>query len=89
MSNAQESIIEYPLEFPIKVMGLKSEAFIDAVKAIAARHDTGFDPTTVELRESREGKYLSVTITITATSREHLDGIYQELTAHPLSKMVF
>ncbi|MDO4705429.1 MAG: DUF493 domain-containing protein [Comamonadaceae bacterium] len=89
MSNAQESIIEYPLEFPIKVMGLKSDEFVEAVKTIAARHDAGFDPATVELRESREGKYLSVTITITATSREHLDGIYQELTAHPLVKMVF
>lgn len=89
MTEQTESIIEYPLAFPIKVMGLKSDAFVEAVQAIAARHDPDFDAATVELRESREGKYLSVTITITATSRAHLDGIYQELTAHPLSKMVF
>ncbi|THU05432.1 DUF493 domain-containing protein [Lampropedia puyangensis] len=84
-----ESVIEYPLDFPIKVMGLKSDAFLEAVKTIANKHDPDFDETTIELRESREGKYQSITITIVATSRDHLDGIYRELTAHPLSKMVF
>lgn len=87
--NPLDSVIEYPLDFPIKVMGLKSEEFLAAVKEIANKHDPKFDEATIELRDSREGKYQSVTITILATSRDHLDGIYRELTAHPLSKMVF
>lgn len=87
--NPAESVIEYPLDFPIKVMGLKSDEFLQAVKAIANKHDPEFDETTIELRDSREGKYQSITITIVATSRDHLDGVYRELTAHPLSKMVF
>lgn len=85
----QESLIEYPVDFPIKVMGLKSDAFIAAVQEMAARHDPHFDQETIELRESAQGNYLSITITIRATSREQLDGLYRELTAHPLSKMVF
>ena len=87
--NPADSVIEYPLDFPIKVMGLKSDEFLDAVKSIAIKHDPNFDEASIELRDSREGKYQSVTISIFATSREHLDGIYRELTAHPLSKMVF
>lgn len=89
IDNRAESIIEYPLDFPIKVMGLKSDEFTAAVKSIALKHDPDFDEATIELRDSREGKYQSITITIFATSRDHLDSIYQELTAHPLSKMVF
>lgn len=88
-TNSIDSIIEYPLDFPIKVMGLKSDEFLEAVKTIANKHDPAFDEATIELRDSREGKYQSITITIVATSRDHLDGIYRELTAHPLSKMVF
>lgn len=84
----QQSAIEYPQDFPIKVMGLHSTELVEAVRDIAARHDPDFRHETIELRESREGKYLSVTITIRATSRTQLDAIYRELTAHPLSKWV-
>ncbi|KKW67960.1 hypothetical protein AAV94_07240 [Lampropedia cohaerens] len=84
----QQSAIVYPQDFPIKVMGLHSAELVEAVRDIAARHDPGFRHETIELRESREGKYLSVTITIRATSRTQLDAIYRELTAHPLSKWV-
>ncbi|PAT39396.1 DUF493 domain-containing protein [Vandammella animalimorsus] len=84
----QESLIDFPAPFPIKAMGENSAAFLEAVKAIAARHDPQFDAATIELRQSAQGKYLGITITVLATSREHLDGIYRELTAHPLSKMV-
>jgi putative lipoic acid-binding regulatory protein len=47
-----------------------------------------FDPATIELRDSRAGNYLGVTITITATSREQLDDLYRALTSHPLVKVV-
>lgn len=84
----QDSLIDFPAPFPIKVMGENSSAFLEAIKAIAARHDPQFDAATIELRESAQGKYLGITIMVLATSREQLDNIYRELTAHPLSKMV-
>ena len=83
-----ESLIEYPSLFPIKVMGLKVDGMVHAVTAIAEQFDPTFDATTVELRESTGGKYLGVTITVTATSREQLDELYRTLTSHPMVKVV-
>ena len=84
----QESLIEYPSRFPIKVMGPKVDGFVHAVTTIARRFDSGFDAATVELRESKAGNYLGVTITITATSREQLDELYRTLSTHPMVKVV-
>ena len=83
-----ESLIEYPSLFPIKVMGLKVDGMVHAVTAIAEQFDPFFDATTVELRESTGGKYLGVTITVTATSHEQLDDLYRTLTSHPMVKVV-
>ena len=82
------SLIEYPCPFPIKVMGLNANGFVHAITQIAEQFDPSFDASTIELRDSKSGNYLGVTITITATSREQLDGIYQALTAHSLVKVV-
>jgi putative lipoic acid-binding regulatory protein len=85
----KESLIEYPSRFPIKVMGTNVNGFVHAVTQIAEQFDPDFDPaTSLELRESTGGKYLGVTITITATSREQLDEIYRTLTSHPMVKVV-
>ena len=83
-----DSLIEYPSLFPIKVMGLKIDGMVHAVTAIAEQFDPTFDATTIELRESSGGKYLGVTITVTATSREQLDEIYRTLSSHPMVKVV-
>ncbi|MBN8510319.1 MAG: DUF493 family protein [Burkholderiales bacterium] len=88
MATSPESLIEYPSAFPIKVMGAQADGFVEAVVALARRFDPGFDPATVERRPSRAGNYLGLTITITATSREQLDGLYRALSAHPLVKVV-
>ena len=87
-SPRQDSLIEYPSQFPIKVMGLKVEGLVDAITHIAHQFDPVFDSTTIELRESKGGKYLGVTITITATSREQLDELYRTLSTHPMVKVV-
>jgi putative lipoic acid-binding regulatory protein len=84
----QESLIEYPSPFPIKVMGPKADGFVHAVTTIARQFDPTFDAATVELRESKAGNYLGVTITITATSREQLDELYRTLSSHPMVKVV-
>ena len=84
----QESLIEYPCLFPIKVMGTRVEGFTAALASVARDFDPDFDEARLELRESRGGNYLSVTLTVTATSREQLDNLYRALTGHPLVKVV-
>ena len=84
----EQSLIEYPSQFPIKVMGQKVDGLVGAITHIAKSFDPTFDATTVELRESSGGKYLGVTITITATSREQLDEVYRTLSTHPMVKVV-
>ena len=84
----RDSLIEYPSRFPIKVMGAKVDGFVHAITTIAREFDPGFDASTVELRDSRAGNYLGITITITATSREQLDNLYRALTSHPMVKVV-
>jgi putative lipoic acid-binding regulatory protein len=83
-----ESLIEYPSLFPIKVMGLKVEGFVHAVTVIAHAFDPAFDASTIELRESKGGKYLGITVTVTVTSREQLDELYRTLSTHPMVKVV-
>jgi uncharacterized protein len=83
-----QSLIEYPSAFPIKVMGAHVDGFVDAVVAIAQRFDPGFDAATVELRPSKAGNYLGITVTVTATSREQLDELYRTLSTHPMVKVV-
>ena len=84
----KDSLIEYPCRFPIKVMGAMVDGFADALAEVAREFDPDFDAATMELRPSKGGNYLGVTITITATSREQLDGIYLRLTGHPMVKIV-
>ena len=84
----QESLIEYPSQFPIKVMGLKVDGLVAAITHVAHQFDPAFDASTMELRESSGGKYLGVTVTITATSRAQLDELYRTLSTHPMVKVV-
>ena len=78
--------IESPCLFPVKVMGLKTDDFFLQMAALAQRHDPFLDPASIAQRDSSGGKYISLTITITATSREHLDNFYRALTSPPLVK---
>ncbi|MBL8307671.1 MAG: DUF493 family protein [Rubrivivax sp.] len=84
----EQSLIQYPSAFPIKVMGAAVEGFEAAIVAIAKQFDPGFDASTVERRPSKGGNYLGITITITATSREQLDELYRTLSTHPMVKVV-
>ena len=63
MTDPAASLIEYPSLFPIKVMGLKTDGLVHAISLIAHHFDPAFDATTIELRESKGGKYLGITIT--------------------------
>lgn len=84
----EQSLIEYPSRFPIKVMGAQVEGFVEAIAHVARQFDPEFDASTIEQRPSKGGNYLGLTITITATSREQLDELYRTLTTHPMVKVV-
>ncbi len=83
-----DSLIPYPSAFPVKVMGEQVEGFEAAVIAVARQFDPAFDAATIERRPSRGGRYLGLTVTITATSRAQLDELYRTLSKHPLVKVV-
>jgi uncharacterized protein len=84
----KDSLITYPSAFPIKVMGARADGFVAAITHIARQFDPSFDASRVELRESSGGKYLGITVTVTATSREQLDELYRTLSSHPMVKVV-
>lgn len=87
-SDEAPSLLEFPTDFPLKIMGRSVEGFTEAMVAIVLEHAPDFDPATLETRPSRGGNYLALTATINATSREQLDRIYLALTGHPMVKVV-
>jgi putative lipoic acid-binding regulatory protein len=88
MADSKDSLIEYPCAFPLKIMGLSGDALAQTVLEIVQRHAPDFDGAAMEMRASSGGKYVSLTCTIVATSREQLDALYRELSGHPMVKVV-
>jgi putative lipoic acid-binding regulatory protein len=88
MIEVRESTLTYPCDFPIKVMGRREAGFAQSVLEIVLRHAPDFQPATMEMRPSRQGRYLSLTVTVQARSREQLDALYRELCDHPSVVMV-
>lgn len=83
MSNRQDAKgFEFPCDYQIKAMGHDDGQFRDTVVEILSQHCEAIDHERIVCRASRNGKYLSVSVTIRAQSREHLDAIYEALTAH-------
>src|SRR5262245_11896448 len=80
-SPATESPLTFPCEFPIKAMGRADDDFDSLVVSVVRRHSPDIREGAVHTRLSREGKYMSVTVTIVAESRRQLDDIYRDLTA--------
>jgi hypothetical protein len=88
MAPASDTLIEFPCDFPLKIMGATRDGFAQAVVEIVLHHAPDFDAASVEMRPSKAGNYLSVTCTVRATSKPQLDALYRELTAHPWVKIV-
>lgn len=84
----QDSLIQYPCDFPIKIMGKAQPGFTQAMLVIVKTHASDFDETTLEVRASKNGAYLSLTCTIWAQSRAQLDALYQALHDHPMVSML-
>lgn len=88
MTEQKETLLEFPCAFPLKIMGLASDALAQTVLEIVRRHAPDYDGATMEMRASSGGKYVSLTCTINATSKAQLDALYRELSGHPLVKVV-
>jgi putative lipoic acid-binding regulatory protein len=84
----EDSLVEYPCDFPIKVFGQSQEGFAKAVMEVVVKHDPDFKPAGIEMKSSKQGRYISLTCTVHATSREQLDALYQELCDTPQVVMV-
>jgi putative lipoic acid-binding regulatory protein len=84
----EASLIDYPCDFPIKILGHTRAGFAQAVLEVVRRHAPDFDGAVMEMKTSKRGKYLSITCVIRADSREQLDGLYRELCDHPMVAMV-
>jgi putative lipoic acid-binding regulatory protein len=85
---ADGSALAFPCDFPIKVMGRKEPRFAQTVAEIVLKHAPDFDAATMEMRPSRQGRYLSLTCIVRATSRDQLDALYRELCDHSSVVMV-
>lgn len=86
--NPEKSLIDYPCDFPIKIMGAMQERFAETMAEVVTLHDPDFHAGKVEMRPSTRGNYLSLTVTVRATSREQLDNLYRALSSHPMVKVV-
>ena len=84
----EDSLLEYHCDFPIKILGHTRAGFAQTILEVVQRHAPDFDGATLQMKASKRGKYLSITCVIRATSREQLDGLYQELCDHPIVVMV-
>lgn len=84
----EETLLVFPCDFPLKVLGHAQAGYAQAVLEVVTRHAPDFDAATVDMKPSRGGKYLSITCVIRATSREQLDRLYRELCDHPMVVMV-
>ncbi len=88
MNEAEASLINYPCDFPLKVFGFTEPGLTEAIARVVRAHAPDFDAASITTRPSSTGRYLSLTCTVRATSREQLDNLYRDLSSHPMVKMV-
>ena len=84
----EDSLIDYPCDFPIKIFGQSQPGFVQAVIEVVSHHDPDFQAGTIQTKSSSKARYVSLTCTVRATSREQMDALYQELCDHPMVVMV-
>ena len=84
--NITETLIEFPCDFPIKVMGETHADFASEIIKTIQTQLPSFDATKIEMRGSSGGKYISLTCTVHVTTKAQLDDIYRAISAHPMVK---
>ncbi|MCX8566130.1 MAG: hypothetical protein ON057_000857 [Glomeribacter sp. 1016415] len=88
MDSANQSLIDFPCAFPIKVLGKTQPGFAEAIQRLLKEFDANFDGASIEMRPSRNGNYIGLTCTVHARNRPHLDEIYRALSSHPMVSVV-
>ncbi|RJG16981.1 DUF493 family protein [Massilia cavernae] len=88
MTTPDESLIEYPSDFPIKVMGATHADFAATIVDVVLEYDPTFHIGRLEERPSAKGNFTGLTVTVRATSRAQLDDLYRALSSHPMVKIV-
>jgi putative lipoic acid-binding regulatory protein len=88
MISPEDSLIEYPSDFPIKVMGPTHVDFAATIVDLVLEYDPTFHIGRMEVRPSAQGNYTGLTVTVRATSRPQLDDLYRALSGHPMVKIV-
>lgn len=83
-----DNLIEYPSDFPIKIMGATRDDFAATMVEVIVVHDPEFHAGKITMRASSQGNYLGLTAMVRATSREQLDNIYRALSSHPMVRVV-
>ena len=81
--DGSDSLIEYPSEFPLKVVGYAEDDFEDAIRGLIEPFSGTLPAAAITRNESRNARFVSLTITIVAQSREQLDSIYEALSESP------
>lgn len=78
----EETLLEFPCQFPIKMMGRDEDGFRETARELVEKHTGPIDDSAVQASVSAKGNFVSVTVTVTATSRAQLDAIYRDVSAH-------
>lgn len=88
MTEERKTLLEFPCDFPIKIMGARVDDFAQTVLEVVLRHAPDFDAGAMQMRPSSKGNYLAITCTVNSTSQAQLDALYIELSSHPMVKVV-
>ena len=86
--NKNKSIIDFPCNFAIKVMGKANENFSNDIIKIIKKFDNNFDASKIKMKGSSKGKYISLTCNVYVTSQNQLDKMYIDLSKSPMTNFV-
>ncbi|WP_373740741.1 YbeD family protein [Neisseria sp.] len=89
MTEEKQTLIEFPTDFSLKIMGAQHPDFLPEILKTIRQHAPDTSEANVKTRPSSSGNYIGATVTVRAESQEHLDGIYRAVTSHPMVKVVF
>jgi len=82
------SLLTFPCDFPIKIMGKATGVFKDDIFAIVHKHYSNIKTDAFQTNASKNGNFLAISVTVHALDQPSLDALYQDLSQHPDIKMV-
>lgn len=80
-------VMQFPMDFPVKIMGLNNPAFPGIIRDLTTQHFADFNSNTITINYSKTKKYMAVSVVVNAKSKEQLDDFYRAVTSHPMVKV--